>query len=441
MSAIQRPQGTFDLLPDDAPKLEPHYSARLHRFMIERAQEYLERAGALYIQTPLFEEAPVIQRGVGGSTDIVRKEMFSVYYQGDHGGYVLRPEATAGLVRAYIQNGLKQFPAPLKLWTHGPMFRAERQQKGRQRQFHQIDFEVFGSDDPLVDAEAIALMYGLIRSLGLKNVELRLGSVGDPDDRVAYNAYLRNLFAPHTARLSEDSKARLELNPMRILDAKDPGDLQLIEELRPKMMLEVLGEASRTHFEAVCAYLQALEVPYVEDPAIVRGLDYYRRTAWEIHHADVGAKSALGGGGRYDGLTEMLGGPPTPGIGWAFGVERLLIAMQSEGALPEARNEALAYVGALDDALRADAARVAVELRRLGRSEFGYRAKGPGAHVKDALRRGARYLIMLGSDEAARGEVAIKDLNTNTQTSVPRDRLLEEIGHRETLRLREDSNA
>ncbi|PNY79987.1 histidine--tRNA ligase [Deinococcus koreensis] len=417
--AIQRPKGTQDHLPEGSPKLSLDTRASAFVHVQDVARRVLERAGARFIATPLFEEAELVRRGVGGSTDIVRKEMFTVFYFGDHGGYILRPEGTASIVRAYLQNGLKQLPAPLKLWTHGPMFRAENVQKGRLRQFHQVDYEVLGSTDPLVDAEAIRLMVEVVQALGLRGVRVKLGSIGDPADRDAYNAYLRTLFGAHVDRLSDDSKDRLERNPMRILDSKSAGDQALIGELGVRPMLDFLGDEARANFEAVQAYLSAWNVDFDIDPSIVRGLDYYRRTAWELHHEGVGAKSALGGGGRYDGLAEQLGGAAVPGIGWAFGIERLLLAMEAEGvAVPAAPGPEL-YVVALDEAYVPQAAAVAMTARQWARSEFAYRAQKPGNAFRDGERRGARLVALIGSDEAAQGTLSIKDLASGVQTNLP----------------------
>ena len=417
--ALQRPKGTQDHLPDGSPKLEPATSARWQRFVTDTAAGVLERAGAQFIATPVFEEAELVKRGVGGSTDIVRKEMFTVYYAGDHGGFVLRPEATAGLVRAYLENGLKQLPSPLKLWTHGPMFRAENVQKGRLRQFHQVDYEVLGATDPLVDAEAIWLMVEVVKALGVTGAQVKLGSIGDPEDRERYNAYLRETFIPHVERLSEDSRDRLERNPMRILDSKGEGDQALIAELAVRPMLDFLGPEAQAHFDAVRAHLDAWDVSYEVDPSIVRGLDYYRRTAWELHHAHIGAKSALGGGGRYDGLSVQLGGPEVPGIGWAFGVERLLLALQDEGVGIAEATGPLLYVAALDEANIGLAATVALGMRAVGRAEFAYRALKPGAAFKDGERRGARFVALLGSQEVADDTVAVKELASGAQQTIP----------------------
>ncbi|MEW6421467.1 MAG: histidine--tRNA ligase [Deinococcota bacterium] len=417
--ALQRPKGTQDHLPDGSPKLSRDVQASAFAYVQDTARRVLERAGAQFISTPLFEEAELVRRGVGGSTDIVRKEMFTVYYFGDHGGYVLRPEGTAGIVRAYLQNGLKQLPAPLKLWTHGPMFRAENVQKGRLRQFHQVDYEALGSADPLVDAEAIWLMWEVVRELGLTGVRVKLGSIGDPEDREAYNAYLRDLFTPHVERLSDDSRDRLTRNPMRILDSKSAGDQALIGELKVKPMLDFLGEEARAHFGAVQRYLSAWNVPFDIDPAIVRGLDYYRRTAWELHHQGVGAKSALGGGGRYDGLSTQLGGPEVPGIGWAFGIERLLLALEAEGVTFPETGGPLLFLAALDEEHVELAAGLALQGRRVTRVEFAYRALKPANAFKEAGRRRARYAAVIGSDEAERGVLTVKNLASGEQQTVP----------------------
>ncbi|WP_309570598.1 histidine--tRNA ligase [Deinococcus sp.] len=417
--AIQRPKGTQDHLPDGSPKLSLDTQASAFQDVQDTARRVLSRAGAQFVSTPIFEEAELVKRGVGGSTDIVRKEMFTVYYFGDHGGFILRPEGTAGIVRSYLQNGLKQLPSPLKLWTHGPMFRAENVQKGRLRQFHQVDYEVLGSADPLVDAEAISLMVDVVSALGLTGVRVKLGSIGDPADRDAYNAYLRELFGAHVERLSDDSKDRLERNPMRILDSKSAGDQALIAELGVNPMLDFLGDEARAHFQAVQTYLNAWNVTYDIDPSIVRGLDYYRRTAWELHHEGVGAKSALGGGGRYDGLAEQLGGPLVPGIGWAFGIERLLLAMEAEGLDVPASGGPLLYVVALDDQFVGHAATVAMVARQVARAEFAYRAVKPGSAFRDAGRRGAQFVALIGSDEVQGNVLSIKNLTTGVQSTVP----------------------
>lgn len=414
--AIQRPKGTNDLLPGNVPAFQ---RASAHEWLIGVARGVLEKAGAMRIDTPIFEEAELVKRGAGDSSDIVRKEMFSVYYFGDHGGYVLRPEGTASLMRAYLENGLKQMPAPLKLWTSGAMFRAERHQKGRYRQFHQVDYEVLGSDEPLVDAEAIALMVDVVTCLGLKGCTVQLGSLGDVTDRAAYNDYLRELFTPLREELSADSQDRLERNPMRILDSKSAQDRLIIDRLGVRPMLDFLGDDARAHFEAVQNYLTEWNISYTIDPTLVRGLDYYRRTAWELHHSGIGAKSALGGGGRYDGLSEQLGGGAVAGVGWAFGVERLLLALEEEGCPLEPTSSPLLYLAAMDKEWLGLVAGVARSFREGARAEFSYRAMKVPAALREAERRGARWVALVGSREAEAGEITLKNRETGEQITLP----------------------
>ncbi|RDI94938.1 histidine--tRNA ligase [Meiothermus sp. QL-1] len=385
------------------------------RYIVETAEEVLRGAGAEMIHTPIFEYLEVFEKGVGPSSDIVvKKEM---YVLEDRGGrtLALRPEPTAAIVRAYNQHGMKVWPQPVRLFTWGPIFRGERQQKGRYKQFHQIDYEALGLSDPLLDAEAIALMVRIYKTLGLKHLEVKLGSVGDPEDRSRYNQYLRELLRPHAERLSEDSRARLEANPMRILDSKDEGDQAVLAELEVRPMLEFLGPEARAFHQQVCRYLDQLGISYSVDPTLVRGLDYYVRTAWEVHHARIGAKSALGGGGRYDGLSEMLGGPRVPGVGFGIGIERVAIALEQEGvAIPADPSPAL-YLAPLDEAGRIEALVLAEQLRPKVRVEIGYSPKSPRKALEEALRKGARYVGFLGEAERARGVVTLKHLESGEQ--------------------------
>ena len=418
--ALQRPKGTHDYLPEGSPKLKAAFRASHVQTILQIAQTVLERSGAQFIITPLFEEMELIKRGVGGSSDIVRKEMFTVYYFGDHGGYVLRPEGTAGVVRAYLENGLKQLPSPLKLWTHGPMFRAENVHQGRYRQFHQIDYEIIGSDSALADAEAIALMVQTVEALGLNKAQIKLGSIGDAADRENYSTYLREVFTPHDQELSEESRDRLKRNPLRILDSKSATDQALIAKLSVQPLLDFLGDQAAAHFAEVRGYLDAWGVAYDLDPSIVRGLDYYNRTAWELHHQGVGAKSALGGGGRYDGLAEELGGPATPGLGWALGIERVLLALEAERAvIPSQFPPLRVFVAALDEQQVALAAKTALEVRACCRAEFAYRALKPAQVLREAQRRGAVYAALIGSQEAQAGRITLKHLGSGVQQFVP----------------------
>ncbi|XOB97431.1 histidine--tRNA ligase [Deinococcota bacterium DY0809b] len=414
---IRAVKGTHDLLGT---------ALAYHRTVVEATRRWAEAAGAEEIATPIFEHTEVFERGVGQTTDIVQKEMFSFT---DRGGrsLTLRPEGTAGVVRAYLEHGMKVWPQPVRLWYAGPMFRAERPQKGRQRQFHQTGYEVIGAAEPEVDAEAVALSWRILESLGLRGLTLKLGSVGDPADRERYNAYLRERLEPHAERLSEDSRRRLQTNPMRILDSKAPPDRELLTELRVRPMLDFLGDAARQHFEAVQARLRALGIPFEVDPAIVRGLDYYVRSSWEIHHDRLGAQSALGGGGRYDGLSELLGGPPAPGVGWALGVERVALAMQAEGLSPTPAPGLDLYVVPLEPELVPRALEAAAAFWPELRAQYALKARKPGKGLQEAEKKGARYAALLGPDEAAAGKLTVKDLKTGEQRTLSPDEVKEWI--------------
>ena len=404
--------GTNDVF---AQAREYPFREPVFRYIIRTAEEVLRGAGAQMIHTPVFEYLEVFQKGVGLTSDIVvKKEMFVLE---DRGGRLLalRPEPTAAIVRAYNEHGMKVWPQPVRLFTWGPIFRGERQQKGRYKQFHQVDYEALGLADPLLDAEAIALMVRIYKTLGLRELEVRLGSVGDPADRLRYNQYLRGLFEPYTQALSEDSRTRLETNPMRILDSKSERDQQIIAELQPRPMLEFLGQEARAFHEQVCRYLDRLGVVYMVDPSMVRGLDYYVRTAWEVHHAQIGAKSALGGGGRYDGLSEMLGGPPLPGVGFGIGIERVAIALQQEGVSIPADPSPTLYLAPLDEPAKIEALALAEQLRPKISVEIGYTPKSPRKALEDALKKGARYVGFLGESERAKGVITLKYLESGEQ--------------------------
>lgn len=396
---------------------------RLHQRIVAQARVVLESAGAVELITPIFEETHVFEKGVGASTDIVRKEMFTFQ---DRGGrsLTLRPEGTAAMVRAYLEHGMKVWPQPVRLWMAGPMFRAERPQKGRYRQFHQVDYEALGPEDPLLDAEAIALLWTILRELGLRGLLVKLSSVGDPEDRARYNAYLREVLGPYREELSEDSKERLLLNPMRILDSKSEKDQALLKELGVRPMLDFLGEAARAHLLAVEAHLRALGIPYELDPALVRGLDYYVRTAFEVHHQEIGAQSALGGGGRYDGLSELLGGPRVPGVGFAFGVERVALALEAEGVAPPPEKGPDLYLIPLTGEGVGAAFRLAQRLRPRVRAEFSLSPKKPAKGLEEALKRRAAFVGFLGEEELRLGEVTLKHLATGEQVRLREEEVL-----------------
>src|SRR3954467_10133730 len=398
----QKVRGTQDIWGEDADRFQT-------------VVETFDRVRRLYafqrIELPVFEQTSVFARSIGETTDIVSKEMYSFE---DRGGesLTLRPEFTAGLCRAYLSEGWQQL-APVKLATHGPAFRYERPQKGRYRQFHQLDAEIIGAGEPAADVELIAMGAQLLDELGIgRRVELKLNTLGDPATRDAWRAALVDYFRRHRGALSDESRARLEKNPLRILDSKEHQDFPIVDAA-PVVDDFLTAEASEL-FGKVTAGLDSAGVAWTRDPRLVRGLDYYRHTAFEFVTEDLGAQSAVIAGGRYDGLIESLGGPPTPAVGWAAGIERL--SMLIEAPAPAAIDAALVPLGA---AAEEAATRIAADLRRAGIAcEMAYRGNMK-RRMQKADASGARFAIILGEDELARGEAALKDLASGAQTGVP----------------------
>ncbi len=402
MPTLRPVRGTHDLLPEDN---------RRHRRVIETFRDIAERFAFGEIATPIFEFAEVFKRTLGETSDIVTKEMYSFT---DRGGdlITLRPEYTAGIARAFISGGLRQ-QLPLKFYGHGPMFRYERPQKGRQRQFHQLDAEILGVAEPLADIEVIALGATLLDELGMADVtELELNTLGDPESRAAYRAALVDFFGGHRDALSEDSLVRLDRNPLRILDSKDEGDRAVIVDA--PLMADYLNAASTDMFDAVRAGLDRLGIAYRVNPRLVRGLDYYTHTAFEFTTQALGAQGAVIAGGRYDGLIEAMGGPPTPGIGWAAGIERLALLLAEPPAAPRPIAVIPVDAGAEDETLE-----LTHRLRRAGFTvDLGYRGN-VSRRMKRANRMHARAALLLGDDERARGAVTLRDLDSGEQVEVP----------------------
>lgn len=401
MASLQPIRGTHDLLPDEM---------RAHRHVVGTARRIAELYGYEEIATPIFEFSQVFERTLGEASDIVTKEMYSF---ADKGGdlITLRPENTAGVARCFISEGLAQ-QVPVRFFYAGPMFRHERPQKGRQRQFHQIGVELIGLAQPEADVEVIAAGVRVLDALGvLGKTVLEINTLGDPESRESYRQALVAYFGKHTAGLSEDSRTRLSRNPLRILDSKDEGDRRIVADA--PLFADYLNPASVAFFDRVRVGLDALGIDYSPNPRLVRGLDYYSHTAFEFTTTALGAQGTVLAGGRYDGLIKMMGGPDTPGVGWAAGVERLAMLC---GAAPAARRPvALVPVGA---AAEAEAIKLAERLRGSGlRVDLAY-SGNLGRRMKRANRIAASASILIGEDELARGAATVRNMDSGTQEEV-----------------------
>jgi histidyl-tRNA synthetase len=403
-------KGMNDILPAGVPRKERLPDAALWRWFENTVQSVLSRHGYQYLLTPIVEPTSLFVRGIGEATDIVEKEMYSWTDAMNGDALTLRPEITAGIVRAMIEHNAL-YNGPLRVWSLGPVFRHERPQKGRYRQFYQLDVEALGHAGPDVDAELILMVRRLWQDLGLvigQHVRLELNSLGQPAERAAHRAALVAYFERHAEQLDEDSKRRLHSNPLRILDSKNP-DMQALVEAAPKL-LDHLGDETRAHFAAVCAVLDAAGLPYRVNPRLVRGLDYYNLTVFEWVTDHLGSQGTVCGGGRYDGLFEQLGGKPTPAIGFGLGIERLLLLLQELALpVPASAPEAYAVIGeppGLPQAL------VAIDaLRAAGITVLMHAGGGSmKAQFKKADASGARFALIFGADELARGELIVKPL-------------------------------
>ena len=407
-SKFQAPRGTFDVLPDQA-----RARVRLERV----AAELFARAGYEPIQTPAFEDTDLFERGVGKSTDIVRKEMFTFEDKGER-SLTLRPEGTAPICRAYLEHGMHKLAQPVKLCYGGPFFRHERPQAGRYRQFHQLGVEAIGTDSPLADAEVIMLLSDLLSELGVPGVELKLGSLGSLEARREYLEELRAHLRKHEKELSREVRERIDLNPLRAFDADDEGTRGVMASA--PMLVDRLEGEDAEHFAEVRALLDAAGIEYAVDGALVRGLDYYTRTIFSFDCDVLGAQSELGGGGRYDGLIEQLGGPATPAVGWACGIERILLALDEEVPAP-GRD---AFVAIAAEGQRQRAAALTRELRRAGLSaEVDLAGRGLKGQLKHADRLGARRVLILGED----GSAQLRDMESGEQRPADTGNLVGEI--------------
>ena len=413
---LQAPRGTYDVLPDDAARREAVEDA---------ARRILGAAGYRRIETPAFEATELFARGVGASTDIVQKEMYT-FEDGSGRSLTLRPEGTAPVCRAYVEHGMQKLPQPVKLWYLSSFFRYERAQAGRQRQFWQVGTEAIGSADPALDAESIVLLAELLDALGVRETRLRLSSLGSPETRAAYREELQGYLRAHEERLSEEVRGRIDANPLRAFDADHPGTQEVMAGA--PLLLDRLSGEDAEHFAAVRALLDGAGLTYEVDPTLVRGLDYYARTVFEFTSDALGAQSGVGGGGRYDGLIEQLGGPATPAIGWAAGVERMLLAAGEHTTAAPVVDLFVAYDPA-DAAQRADGFQIAHEARRAGLAAqlelAGRSAKG---QLKQADRIGARFVAILGEEGAT-----VKDMESGEQELVAPGAVIAQVLRRRTL--------
>ena len=421
---IKSPRGTRDLLPPDTA---------LWNFVEATVRDVFRAYNFHEIRTPIFESTELFARGVGEETDVVQKEMYTWEDRGraesDRGqSLTLRPENTAGVVRAYIEHKLWDRGLN-KLFYIGPQFRRERPQKGRFRQFYQIGAEIIGpaaagSQSPARDAELLELLATLLDRVGVTNWTLELNSVGDLADRAKFNEVLREALAPVVGKMCSDCQRRAVTNPLRVFDCKVPEDQPIIETL--PTIIQFLSEASRAHYEEVKSILDAVQIPYTENPRLVRGLDYYQKTAFEFTHGVLGAQNAILGGGRYDGLSEALGGPPAPGIGFAIGEDRLVLSLTASAESVIRRPDV--YIAPLGAGMNREAARVARELRRhdlvveLGDESFRLKKS-----FEAADKTGARYILIVGENEVAANAFALKHLASGEQATVPRAELAQRI--------------
>lgn len=410
MAQLQPVRGTHDILPDDYARF---------RHVVDTARHAAALFGYREMATPIFEFTEVFARSMGETSDVVSKEMYSFTDKGGE-GLTLRPEYTAGICRAFISNGLQQH-VPLKTFAWGPMFRFERPQKGRQRQFHQIDVEVIGAAEPQADVEVISVAAEILRRLGiLDKCTLELNTLGDPESRAGYRDALVKYFSGHVDSLSDDSRKRLEKNPLRILDSKDEGDRRLVADA--PLIEDFLTPAASDFFKALQDGLAAAGVAFTVSPRLVRGLDYYTHTAFEFTTDMLGAQGTVLAGGRYDGLIEQLGGKPMPGIGWAGGIERLVLLSDPQPTPP--RVVALIPIGATAEA---EAVKLAGELRRADVAvELAYGGNA-GKRFKRADKLGCVAAIVIGDDELAKGVVKLKDFGTGTETEIARDALISRL--------------
>ena len=398
---IKVQKGTKDILPTDVS---------VWQSLEEKALELFTKYGYKEIRTPIFEATELFSRGVGDTTDIVNKEMYT--FEKSERSLTLRPENTAGVVRSFIENGMHRLPAPVKLWYKGPMFRYERPQAGRQRQFHQVGVECFGSSEPVADAEVIILATEYLKSIGLNDLIVEINSLGCPKCREDYKKRIKEVLKPEFDNLCDDCKARYEKNPLRLLDCKVDSCKEIFEkpEIKAVINSDFICDECREHYEKVKEYLNAVNVKFVENKLLVRGLDYYTRTVFEIKSNNLGAQNAVCGGGRYDNLVKQLGGEDTPAVGWAMGMERLCYLVESP---PEKKSDIFVVSNYPEQAFE-----LTQKLRAAGYvAEFDFANKKFNKQLEKAVKS-ANYAVFLGEDELKNNNLTVKNLNTSVQKTL-----------------------
>ena len=410
---IRAIKGTQDILPEESIKWQS---------LEDQIRKITSHYGYQEIRTPAFEKTKLFSRSVGEETDIVSKEMYSWTDQGGE-DLTLKPELTASVARAFIQHNLGLISPVNKLYYIDALFRRERPQKGRYRQFHQFGVEAFGSEYPEIDAEVIALAISIFKSLGLEGIKLNLNSIGSLECRKNYRTALKEYLKPHLTNLTETSQNRFNHNPLRILDTKAPNEIKILEDAPD--ISDYWTNEDKTHFNEVIEYLEILKIEYVLMPRLVRGLDYYTRTTFEITAPSLGAQNAICGGGRYDGLTEMLGGKPTPGIGFAAGMERILLAMKSKQFN---KNKVQIYIVGLGDHTRTTVIKLAQELREQNLiTEFDLLRRSLKAQLREANKMNVKYAIIIGEEELESNQLEVKNFSTGNQQKVKLSKIVEHM--------------
>ena len=421
----QIPKGTFDILPYGTE--EGWRLSDLWQYVEKLIREISSEYGYREMRTPLYESTELFDRSVGETSDIVTKEMFTFLDKGGR-SITLRPEGTAAVMRAFIENRLASLGAVHKFFYTGPMFRYERPQSGRYRQHHQFGVEAIGNGSPEQDAEVIDLLHQFYKRLGLKGLKVHVNTVGDVESRTNFKTALLHYLKPYLGQLSADSKTRFEKNPLRILDSKDPKDKEIVKGA--PSILNYLTKEAEAHFQKLCRCLDQISIPYQVDDKIVRGLDYYNKTVFEVLTGDLGAQNTIGAGGRFDGLIATLGGPDLPAIGWATGLERVLQVMLAQGVQSPKGERLRVYFIPMGDAAREKCFSLATECRHHKiRADIELNAKKMQTAIQNGVRLEAMYCAIIGTEELEKGVVQLKNLQTRDQKEVKFDQLLKELSH------------